>query len=527
MKREVVNVIAGLGLLLLGAAVILGLLTGVLFLFPQVSILGAKAVNERSSEIIYRDPTLTAAFEQGRFILESTGVQIEVRMVNAGHPSEGTIAVYETATGIAFNSLSRTLVEWTQTLYNGEKYYRIKVLEPSGVVFSQNTMVYINLPHRDPTSSFRHNFVLQNHYSTVNFAFNDTKPGTTDALRINDLVVESAEAVNVPANEYITINNVKIQSNNTKFNCQATVLNNVTVTGSNGTQTFAKINGNVTVSGDKGDNNKFRGDTAADVNFTNKNGSLTMNQVRKLTVDTTNAIVTVGNATGKADVTTKHGDLRIRNLTGDLEFTAGSVDAPKPKATANVEVSSQLVGNVTIRNYGTGKINLSGVDGDVWISSYEVDGGTIDVKFASTAGQHSTKIIGYDGNINVKGINGNVYVEVRNWKNGAGAANIKLQYNKVVGESYVYAGGYVSGRRDWGNVDVELVNTNGFNMYVYGASSANSSSIYGYDKNNMKISSWDIDDYNHAQSVSGIANAILGGGAGHLHIYSKQSVYLH
>ncbi|MCQ2382409.1 MAG: hypothetical protein MJ060_01005, partial [Clostridia bacterium] len=258
MKREAINLIAVIGLVLLGVAVVLGLLVGILFIFPNSSILDARAVNERDTQIVYQDEELTNAFANGKFILESYGTQVEVKMSNAGYEGQNTVVVNESATGIAFNNLNRTLIEWTQTLYDNELYYRIKILEPSGMVFNQNpTTVYINLPYRDD-DSFRYNFVLQNHYSAVNFSFvDDTIP--TDALLVHNLVIESASNVNFPYHQNNSIDNVTIKGNRTKLTCQSPVLHDVVVSGANnvlefGNSNLAGINGDLTISGN---NNQF------------------------------------------------------------------------------------------------------------------------------------------------------------------------------------------------------------------------------------------------------------------------------
>ena len=179
MKREIVGLVSGVGLTLLGGAIVLIILTALLFMFPTLDLFGAKAVKERNTQIVYQDSILDDAFANGKFIIE-----------NEGYNGEGTISIYQESTGVAFNSLNRTLIEWTQTLYNDELYYRIKVLEPSGLIFNDEpTTVYINLPHRDPSDSFMHDFVLQAGYSNVNFSFADKTAGQTDALKIGNLVV--------------------------------------------------------------------------------------------------------------------------------------------------------------------------------------------------------------------------------------------------------------------------------------------------------------------------------------------------
>lgn len=475
MKREIINFVAVIGLVLLGGAAALGLVVGVLFIFPEASFFGAKAVNERDTQIVYYDNALYEALENGRLILESTGTQIEVKMSKADYEGERTIVVNEAATGIAFNDLGRTLIEWTQTYYNNELYYRIKVLEPSGMVFNSHpTTVYINLPHRDLDDERQFHFVLQDKYSTVNFSMVDAG-NQGDALKIGNLVVESAAGVTIAPHKNISINNLEIKSNHTEFTCQSAVLGNVTVTGSQNNIVFnAPISGNVTV---KGDHNQFRGDQAGNVNYTSKNGGLSMNNVKKLTVDTVAANVSVGVAQSGVVMQTEQGALNVNKITGGgLDFTVATAD--KPFGTATVNVSNQLTGNVQIRNYGVGSINLNGVNGHVDIHSYQIQAGEINVAFQDQANGCQTKILGYDGNINVRGINGWVNIEIDGRWSKAGAANIKAQFNKVVNtqvdgkSNCIWSGGYVSGHDDWGNVEVTLANTcNNFDLFVYGSRS--------------------------------------------------------
>ena len=199
-----------------------------------------------------------------------------------------------------------------------------------------------------------------------------------------------------------------------------------------------------------------------------------------------------------------------------LQFTAGVKD--NPNATASVSVNS-LVGDVKIKNYGIGSINLTDVDGDVDIESSQVGGENIDVAFQNDAEDCSVKVLGYDGNINIQNINGQTNIEVLNWKNGAGAANVNVSFNKIIGfDNEIKTGGYISGHHDWGNVDIQINDgCNGFDLYVYGASSANSESKYGFDKNNMYI----IGD-NAPESPNKVG--LISSGA--VKVRSKQSVYV-
>ncbi len=540
MKREAIGIVATLGFVLLGAAVILGLITGILFIFPKASFFGARSVNERDTQVIYCDDDLVDAFANGRFILESNSTKVEVKMSNNGYDGQNTIVVNESATGIAFNNINRTLIEWTQTSYNNQLYYRIKILEPSGMVFTQKpTTVYINLPYRN--DGFRYDFVLQNQYSSVDFSFVDME-NATDALLINDLVVESAGNVNVAYNEKSSVKNVKIKGNKTKVTCKAKVENDVLVTGSNNVLDFGYSNevlavgGNITI---QGNNNQFRGTlVSGNVSFKQDSGLLKVYTIEKsLDVETVNAPINVtegvlGNVTmktqsGKLQVDklvkgnvvfdTINGNLEIDAIHGNLNFTAGTPSEPNATASVNVK---KLLGAATVYNYGIGSISLSDVTDDVTINSYQVGGGKIDVDLISI--NQNVNILGYDGEINVRGINGgDVNITILGERERAGAANINTQF-KNVGTAEIRSGGYISGHDDWGNVNVTLSeNCNDLDMYVYFARSANSSSRFAYATNNMKISR---DENDSASAKNRIT--VKGSDVGSLKIYSQNKVYL-
>lgn len=521
MKREIINLIAAVGFVLLGAAAVLGVLTGVLFIFPNTSIFGLKSVNERDTQVIYDDEDLVKAFASGKIILESEGVQIEVKMSRAGYEGENTVVVNESATGIAFNSLNRTLIEWNQTLYGEETYYRIKVLEPSGMVFNQKpTTVSINLPYRN--DGFRYDFVLRNRYSPVSFSFVDRTPSENAEILLDDLVVESASIVSFPYKSTNSINNVTVKGNNTKLTCKANVNNKVVVEGNNnvlefGNSDLAGIGGDLTIIGN---NNRLSGTSANRVRFEANNGSLNMSRtIATLDVTTQNAPITVNNVAGAVTMTTLHGPLHVNGTVGNgLTFIAGVPENPQALASVTAQ---KINGAAVVENYGYGNINLGDVNGDVNIKSSEVNGGTIKVGLRESG--HSVNILGYDGDINVSGIDGgDVVVEVRGRGNQAGAADIELSFNKV-GTAEIYSGGYLSGHEDWGgNVDVQLANNcNKLNMYIFYAGEAHISSRYGYVDTDMKVS-------RDESNLTAARNYIPGtdDGIGEIKIYSRR-VYLH
>lgn len=499
------NIVAGLGFFLLFVALILAVIVGIMFLFPQSSIGGMTAVNERDTQIVYRDEALAWGFDCGNFIIESTNCHVDVRMSTANSDKEGTIVVNESATGIAFNSLKRTLVEWTRTAVNGVPYFRIKVLEPYGVVVSDRpTTVYINLK----STTENHNFILRNQYSNVTFSYDDEKETTANALKIQSLVVDSAGKVTVPNYESLTVDTIDFRSNNTTLLCNAVVNNDVNVSGSHNNLTFnGAIGGDVLV---KGNNNVCKGNTANDVLYDNAQGSITFNDIHKFTMQTVSAQASLRNVTAGIDMMSQSGGLNVNSVSGGIKMTTESgnlmvnniIDGgltftvTSKAGDADVNVNQQLVGAVKIRNNGIGRIKLQGVDGDVDIVSSTANGGNIDVEFLGK-NSHYVTIEGYDGDINVKNIYGLTNITVRDpgSTGAAGRANITARFKTVVaGDNKIITGAYVDSPSGIGNIDVYLLSTCGdFTLQIYKASSAydyangrNDRLAIGGDKNNIK-----------------------------------------
>ncbi len=449
--------------MMLFAAAVLGVLVAVLFLVPDAALGNMVAVNERDTQIVYCDDVLKTAFARGNFIIESDNCDVVVQVNTAGYVGESTVVINENATGIAFNSRKRTLVEWTTTMIEEMPYCKIRVLEPTGIVVnSKPTTVYLNLSSQTPV----HNFILQNKYSNVTFRYGDDVDPNREHLCINNLAVRSASSVTLPSYDTITINEVALSCNNTQFTCGGIVNGGVTVTGNRAT-----INFNNTIKGDvliNGEMNKFRASKVGNIVFGAQEGSCTVNECQQLTVNTTNANITVDRIRGGVAMNTVNGSLQVNEITnGGLTFTA--------TATANVNVSGTLTGDAVVRNTGVGNVNLQGVVGNVDIESSRVNGGNIDVGFGSTK-QYSTTIRGYDGDITVRNIYGDVDIQVRDSGAGgaAGRANITAYFNYITtnANNQIVAGAYVNSPSGMGNINLYL--QSGWNDFVLSVKNARS-----------------------------------------------------
>ncbi len=459
-----VSVISFLGFLLLFLALLCGLAAGLLFIFPDMSIMGLKAVNQRDTQIVYKDIDLASAFASGNFIIESQGTDIEIVMQKESQAGEGTIVVNESASGISFNSLSRTLVEWTETVVGNERYFKLKILEPYGMIFrpfNESTKVYINLEHT--TSEF--NFILQTIDSNVRFSYGDVQAVDTTNLNIDTLRVDNALSVTLPAYDTLSLNNFISNDDKINVNCGANVNKNVSITGDDGEYNFDKIGGDVTVAGNK---NVFYAETVGNVSYTNQSGKLSLVEADQVLVKTSGAGVSIKTVNDGLTMTTDTGSLNVTNIeAGGLIFTAND--------TANVRVD-KLNGSAVVRNSGVGSINLGNVNGYVDIISKESSGGSINVSMISGI-NNSVKILGYDGNINVSNISGNVDISVYNpgTAGSAGRANINASFSLITdsADNRIVAGGYANSPSGVASVEVSLITGwNNFDLLLSGATSA-------------------------------------------------------
>jgi hypothetical protein len=473
MKWSGRNVIALLGFTLLGVIVLLGFTAGLFFAFPNLSIGGVTSVDERNSQTIYKGDEITEILTSRNFIVESETVRISFLMRKENQAGEGTIVVEENATGISFNSIKRTHIQWTMTSVDGEKYYKIKVLEPKGLVKRATpSIVYINLWRDsrvpDGTSTAPYNIILRTGKSIVTFGGDPVDAAAPEMMHINKLTVDSAASVSFPVppsnptNEFtVDISRIVVNGSGVQMDARCKINGTVDLNGGNGKFTFSSIGGTLGVSGS---NNLVTALNTGNVGWgstqsTVAEGSL---QIRgscgSLFVRTVNASIDINsvNGAGGADMRTVNGNLHINAITaGGLWFTASG--------SGGVSVG-RVVGTVTIPGMGLGTINLSNVTGECMIVSNKTNAGRISVSFdPDITANPSVQIEGYDGNISVYNIRGDCTIAVRDAVAvggrgaGTGRANIYAHFKRVSETVILTANtGYVAGHDNLANITVDL-----------------------------------------------------------------------
>jgi len=257
MQRAVTYVGFGIAAIFL----IVILLVAFLFLVPGSSLGGVSAVT-RATYITYSadtNPDVADLLNSRNIIIQSNYIDVEVRVRRDDQYSEGSIQVWENATGLTFNSVTRTHVTWEQVIVVsednvGEVFYRIVIHEPSGII-SRSGKVYINLFASANVNVNYYNFILDTGRSNVTFASDDTDD---DVMEIGELVVRnSSGTINFPnpvreEDFRVNIQNIDVRGNGTTINKPTDVNGSVNVRGNFVTLNLGNIGGSVNVSGHTG-----------------------------------------------------------------------------------------------------------------------------------------------------------------------------------------------------------------------------------------------------------------------------------
>lgn len=290
MRRVVTYVGFGIAILLLMVIVLVGLL----FLLPQLNLFGATSVSLADHYTRYDDAGIKAILANRNIIVESSGIDVEIRSRKYGQSAAGTIVVFENASGIAFNSMDRTLIDYLQYVDdNGEVWHKIVILEPQGAV-SLKGHVHIYLYANDEPEllpqEYRqpYNIILNTKNSKVDIA---TDPDST-YLRIDNMYINNVSGfVNFPTVErdqpkVVDLGNLTVNSSaRVTFNCRAPIRGSVNINSANGVFNVGDIGvkgegaGNVTIKGDQNAFNTYGGTILGNIRAEGKDVRFTAGKV--------------------------------------------------------------------------------------------------------------------------------------------------------------------------------------------------------------------------------------------------------
>jgi hypothetical protein len=482
------RIIAGVGFVAAAVVVVLICIVGILFLVPGTNLFGTTSVVGRQTSTTYyarEIPGIRDLLISGNIMIESNYIPIEINVSKHLQHDELSIQVWENSTGLSFNSIQRTHIEWGQTLVprdcgKREMFYVVRVIEPSGIINRRDDVIVINLPSTDENEANRsgYNFILNTGRSVVTFTSDDDDIVHANPLNIGNLEIRNASGIiNLPAapadgakpSFHANINNVTVDTRGVILNCRSPISGDVLIKCDAGTFLFGDIGGKLHVEGrtnaNGGINNvSVLGQTVIGGDVVIRGNSVIFNREnRRVDVD------------GKIDFRADNGSFAVTN-SGHIEMDTmnAHLTGLANGVVRSLNYKASGLGTVTMAQVGSGE-NLGSDDKvvvktdrgniivrKVWLDTdVESVSGTITVAFdvaiiPAASGMPSLKIRAYDGAVTASNIVGtpDIFIKVN------GRAKVDAHFRQVLTNEQnpgriEYEGSTRRGR-NIGNIDVRF-----------------------------------------------------------------------
>ena len=453
----------------------------VLFLIPGSSLFGVSSVEGRQSYTTYSAATNSDVADLltcRNIIIESRSIDVEIRVRKAGQLDEGSIQVWDNSSGLTFNSIKRTQIEWEQVIIEnelgvGEVFYKLIISEPSGII-SRNARVYINYQMNVMASSQAdaYNFVLNTGSGNVYFTSDNIADEnyTYYWLNVGTITVgNSTGKISFPKPKkahdfYVNVGNIVVKGDNANVdNDGATVEGDVEVSGDNvklslgdvegdlnidaksGTISVGAVNGNVNIKGNISFTQRG-GVVSGNVEFRGDSGKVDINGCDELFVETKNAVVNVRQKCSRVTFTaTENGKIYVGQIGDSVRLASlGSYTEDTPyDSTIKVRWGSVDLRNVWCDvsvDMGDGSAGLR-VD---FASAIDIVSGTRFPRLKTRA---------YDSVSTVNNICGEIDMFIR--ANGKGT--VAADFRQVYGSSNIKYEGSTRPSTTSGNVKVTFV----------------------------------------------------------------------
>lgn len=479
---------------LLGIVVLsVGIMLFILFMAPNSSFMGVTSVTARQVYTTYTAeeiPAVADVLSHRNIIIESDYIDVEVRVRKAGQQDAGSIQVWENSTGLSFNSIKRTHVEWSQVIverecegencenymrtgvrcttdFHGVVYYLIKIVEPQGIV-KRDGYVFINMfPTEDNTGEqLPFNFILNTRKSDVVFASDEDSILLRNPLKVDKLEIRNASGVislpapspefNPDAEEnmfYVDVGDVFVDTQTVKLKCLSPVRNNVWIKCNAGQFAFGKvgkdfhiegnvnavtinnIGGNVKIVGKQVGFTQKYGVIDGDINFQAPNGYLSVEKSGAIYMRTANAYLAVqGMITSLDYESTKIGYVNVAQV-GDEDSWMTDANTLVETVTGSISIFEIWVDTSVKSTYGAIRIDFSK---------------DIPLK---TGVEPALAVKTYDGTVTAGNICGLVDINVR----ANGNANVFADFRQVTGAGRIFYEGSTNPNRGKGDMTVTFI----------------------------------------------------------------------
>jgi len=444
----------GLSLGILATGILLFVSGGVfiilLYIVPGFTPWGMNGVWVQSRFMTYFGPEMDHIFNQRNMIIESSRAEIIVRVRTQGFGDEARVQVFENANGVSFNSLSRTHIDFLETLdEDGVPATRIIVREPRGVM-TRTARVFINIPSDRIGDAHPYNFVFNTGASRVTI---EADPTITNHMQIDNLTITGTGHVLIhsatTANQFdVRVANMTINSHSANVVYRGHVTESVRINGSSRNITLGAIGTAGVARPAPGAALPNLPEVLHVTGFSHNIGF--QSAEGHVLFDSTRGSLNVGDAIW--------GELEISHSAAVIDLNAHTIGR---LVVPNLPTGSISISRITSTSYvrmQTGHLNLGvrgadlGVFGNVFVHKYF---GGVNVTFAnSNLATGSLFIRAHDGQINAHGTRGHVDVEI----SSMGMANVRVAFASIVNNSRIIVqGSRQPGGIDNGRIDVVLL----------------------------------------------------------------------
>jgi hypothetical protein len=454
--------------------------------------MGVTAVQGRASYTQYHAediPGIRDLLFSRNIMIESSYIPIEIHVSKYDGFSQLSVEVWEDSTGLSFNSVYRTHIEWGQVLVprfgeNGEliereMFFKLRVVEPSGIVrrgTGDEWAMVIHLPSTDGSSANQqgYNFILNTGRSNVKFTGDDDYYVRTNPLNVGNLEITNASGeITLPAPGtvanpafHVEVNNVVVDSRSVTLDHKSPVSGNVLIMSDLGNFTFGDIGGDLWVEGRevaaRGVNRvTIVGETGVEGDVVLRGTNIVFNQSHRLGGVALEGELDFDAQLGSVTVSNS-GHIKMRTTSASLTGSPGGI-------IQSIDLVSE--GDSTVNVHQLGKRESLGTDDDAFIRNVR---GTISIRRVwvhvdvesrysaitvafdtgiPVASPHvpSLTIKTYDGAIVASNIVGEIDIRVT----ADGRGTVDAHFRQIKAGDIWYDGSTRRGR-DSGNVDVRL-----------------------------------------------------------------------
>lgn len=438
-----------------------------LYLIPTFKPGGMAGVFVPSKYMTYMGDDVDYIFGRTNFIIQSNNTEVIISVGKTGYEDEGRVQVFEDANGIAFNSRSRTQVDFYEVWDNGTPYVKIHVREPKGAV-ARKAQVYLNLLNANAGANY--NFVLNTGKGDVTFrkdedavgmeASNIWVNGTGRVTYFGELAAPKVAHVgNLIVNGNATVNclapvdtvDVKSATSNVKLGA---VANDIDVKGKNNTLAVRSVGGNLAWEGN--------GHISVEKFVT---GNLTVKAHNNMSISATNAAV-------EGNFELKSFD---KNIIGNTDFgnVRGSVAIGRIHGTSTVQMIDGSLTLGKLDTTGTGvqfgttespDVRPVGCFGDVKVDKRS-GGATVNFSKDSSA-TGTLDLFATFGTVDVWGMRGKCLIDFATY----GDANVKVAFFTVVAGSRIsYLEQSFNANKKYGEARITFLNQATCSVLVTGS----------------------------------------------------------